>query len=219
MTHSRRSLGPVVALLLLGAPAAAQGRTVTGVVTDSSDGQPVPGVRVALGTWLGAYSDRAGRFTIPVPAGRFTPRVSCPRSGQAELTRTLPELVVGGPTDGGQGPTLEIVLPAGRECLPALEAVGYLEAAGILRGGETRRLQLCESPSHGVALALPDRAARDLARRFGGRDDPKRPVLALTVRGQLEGPGFFGHDGSAAYLLTVETIRSARRTAEADACR
>lgn len=214
MTRSRRSLALLAGWLLAAPPLLGQGLTVSGTTTDPGDGLPVRGVRVALGPWIGAYSDSAGHFSIPAPSGRYVPTVSCPRTGRSDLTMTLPEVVV-----GPASPVLDIALAGGRDCLPALEAAGYLEATGILRGGETRRLELCDGPSYPVALAVSTDAARNLARRFGGRNDPRRPLLVLTVRGQLEGPGFFGHDGQAAYLLTVETIRSARKQAATEACR
>jgi len=51
----------------------AQRATVTGVVTDQSDGKPLPGVSVFLsGTMLGAATDSLGMFSIDsVPIGSF----------------------------------------------------------------------------------------------------------------------------------------------------
>lgn len=61
-----------VLLASVGATAAAQGTgRITGVVTDSASGRPVPEVQVfVVGTRIGAMTDLEGRFTIgAVPAG------------------------------------------------------------------------------------------------------------------------------------------------------
>lgn len=48
----------------------AQNRTVTGTVTASDDGQPIPGVTVKLkGTSIGTQTSVAGKYTLSVPAG------------------------------------------------------------------------------------------------------------------------------------------------------
>ena len=49
----------------------AQQTTVTGVVTDASDGSPLIGANVLVkGTTSGAITDLDGRFTVNVPAGK-----------------------------------------------------------------------------------------------------------------------------------------------------
>jgi TonB-linked SusC/RagA family outer membrane protein len=46
----------------------AQDITITGVITDASTGEPLPGVNIVIeGTFIGAVSDVNGRFTIDVP--------------------------------------------------------------------------------------------------------------------------------------------------------
>ncbi len=53
--------------------ASAQDRTVSGKVTSSEDGAPLPGVNVVLkGTANGAVTDQDGNFTLRVPAGSGT---------------------------------------------------------------------------------------------------------------------------------------------------
>src|SRR5688572_22800881 len=47
----------------------AQDRTVSGRVTDESDGSPLPGVNVVLkGTTNGTVTDTDGRYSLSVPA-------------------------------------------------------------------------------------------------------------------------------------------------------
>ena len=63
----KRLLGFVVIFLVAGASALAQ-QTVSGRVTSSVDGSPLPGVSVLVkGTTTGTSTDADGRFTISVP--------------------------------------------------------------------------------------------------------------------------------------------------------
>ncbi|MBJ6116984.1 SusC/RagA family TonB-linked outer membrane protein [Pontibacter sp. BT310] len=60
----------LVMLLTLSQEAFAQGRTVTGKVTDQATGQPLPGVAVIVqGTTVGTSTNVEGAYTINVPAG------------------------------------------------------------------------------------------------------------------------------------------------------
>jgi TonB-linked SusC/RagA family outer membrane protein len=60
----------LVMLLTLSQEAFAQGRTVTGTVTDQATGQPLPGVAVIVqGTTVGTSTNVEGAYTISVPAG------------------------------------------------------------------------------------------------------------------------------------------------------
>ena len=63
----KRLLGFVVLFLVAGATAFAQ-RTVSGRVTSSADGSPLPGVSVLVkGTTTGTSTDVDGRFTLAIP--------------------------------------------------------------------------------------------------------------------------------------------------------
>jgi TonB-linked SusC/RagA family outer membrane protein len=72
-TRTRFSILLAVALLLAAAPAAAEGqqtRTLAGRVT-AEGGAPIAGATVALGSLgLTTTTDDAGRFLLPIPAGR-----------------------------------------------------------------------------------------------------------------------------------------------------
>src|SRR5688572_17862302 len=50
-----------------------QERTITGKVTDSADGSPIPGVSITLkGTARGVVTDALGKYSITVPAAGGT---------------------------------------------------------------------------------------------------------------------------------------------------
>ncbi len=66
--------------MLVAAPAALQAQNtgqISGTVSDSASGQPIPGAQVIVGgTTLGAVTDNDGRYTVAqVPAGTYTVQV------------------------------------------------------------------------------------------------------------------------------------------------
>jgi TonB-linked SusC/RagA family outer membrane protein len=98
-------------LLLFGAGyASAQDRVITGIITDSGDGSPLPGASVAIkGTSAGTLSDASGVYSLSVPADASVLVVSfigyiaqdIPLGGQDKInvalnsdTRLLNEVVV-----------------------------------------------------------------------------------------------------------------------------
>jgi len=65
----KRLLSIVIAFLLTTMVAFGQNREVTGVVTDTDSGSPVPGANVTVkGTSTGTATDANGKFTLSVPA-------------------------------------------------------------------------------------------------------------------------------------------------------
>src|SRR5690606_29675525 len=68
ITHmKKRLLGFVMVFLVIASSAAAQ-QSVSGRVTSSVDGAPLPGVSVIVkGTTTGTSTDADGRYTISVP--------------------------------------------------------------------------------------------------------------------------------------------------------
>ena len=90
MSKSVRFLVAALGLaLLFPAGASAQGGTVSGVVTDASNQQPLGDAQVSvIGTQRGAATDRSGRFTITgVPAGTY--QVRARRIGFVASTQTV----------------------------------------------------------------------------------------------------------------------------------
>ncbi|MGE3618013.1 MAG: carboxypeptidase-like regulatory domain-containing protein, partial [Gemmatimonadales bacterium] len=197
----------VAGLFAAAAPITAQGPRITGVVRDEA-GRPVTGARVALGNWAGAWTSATGRFDFPVASGTFPLSVTCPSHGTGGLG------FAGGPrTVSDSGLTLDLVLPDGDRCLQPLEPAGATELEGVLlptSGGP--HFQLCNEPAYRIALEVPPDILRDLARRMARESDPERSALTLLLRGRLEGPGFFGTDGSAAYQVVVTAVTRARMT-------
>ncbi len=75
-------------LILLGASVFAQDRTISGKVSDSRDGNPLPGVTVAAGS-RGTLTAATGQFTLKVPAG--TKQLTFSFIGYTSQTVTLGE--------------------------------------------------------------------------------------------------------------------------------
>ncbi|MES2872559.1 MAG: SusC/RagA family TonB-linked outer membrane protein [Bacteroidota bacterium] len=66
----KKLLQSLFLMLFIAVQAIAQERTVTGTVTDKSDGLPLPGVSIkATGTTAGTTTDGNGRFSLQVPSG------------------------------------------------------------------------------------------------------------------------------------------------------
>jgi iron complex outermembrane receptor protein len=73
-------------LVLSSALVFAQDRTVSGTVTDSQSGEPIPGANITIkGTSLGAGTSVDGKFTLNVPAGSNVLIVSFVGYGTQEL--------------------------------------------------------------------------------------------------------------------------------------
>ncbi|GGG26392.1 vWA domain-containing protein [Pontibacter amylolyticus] len=69
----KKNLYLLFALLLFGLTATAQSRTITGTVTDSNDGNPLPGVSILIkGTSTGAATDQHGRYSLAIPDDKAT---------------------------------------------------------------------------------------------------------------------------------------------------
>ncbi len=65
----RKKILLLIWLTVIGCAAFAQERTVTGRVTSTEDGTPIPGVNVILkGTSIGTATDADGKYSLPVPA-------------------------------------------------------------------------------------------------------------------------------------------------------
>ncbi|WP_101447433.1 vWA domain-containing protein [Pontibacter ramchanderi] len=69
----KKNLFLLLALLLFGLTASAQSRTITGTVTDSNDGSPLPGVSILIkGTSTGAATDQHGKYSLAIPDDKAT---------------------------------------------------------------------------------------------------------------------------------------------------
>ena len=205
----------VGAAVVLPVRATAQSAVLRGIVRDPDSGSPVVGARVALGSWLGGWTGRDGRFSFTAPLGRYSPLVDCPRGHDNPLAAGADSVIV-----SSQNLDLDLALAHGGECLVPLSATSYGEFRGVLVAeGHGRQLRLCDAAGYQVAIDFPVAIWRDLAFRATRSEDPRRPDLVLNVRGKLEGPGFYGQDGSAGYLIEVEKVVSFQKRASAEACR
>ena len=73
----RKLLQSLFLLLFVASTALAQERTITGVITGSDDGSPLPGVTVKVtGTKVGVQTSSNGKFSLSVPKGTTTLQIS-----------------------------------------------------------------------------------------------------------------------------------------------
>ncbi len=76
-------------LFLFALPVMAQNRTITGKVTDSKDGSPIPGVSIAAqGSTSGTVTDVNGNFKLTAPSSVKTISVSFIGYGKQQITVT-----------------------------------------------------------------------------------------------------------------------------------
>ncbi|MEO7455942.1 MAG: TonB-dependent receptor [Gemmatimonadaceae bacterium] len=112
--------GLLLLVALIAAPRAmlAQTGRITGVVTDSSTGQPVPSATVTVvGTKLGAATNSEGRFSISaVPVG--TAQVRVQRLGYAPKMRSIA-------VAAGENPAVTFALAVQAAQLSAIVSTGY----------------------------------------------------------------------------------------------
>lgn len=192
----------------------AQSVAVRGVVRDADNGRPVKGARVALGAWLGAWTGADGRFSFPAPPGRYAPFVSCPVAAGGGLAAEADSVTL-----GPDPAPLDLQLAHGADCLEPLSATSYGEFTGTLAAdGPSRLLRLCDGAGHRVAIDFPAKIWRGLVFQATRSEDDRRTELTIRVRGRLEGPGFFGGDGSAGYLIEVDSLLSFAKRMPTEAC-
>jgi len=108
--QARRAMLGIFLILSFGVSSFSQGFTVTGKVTDSKTGEPLPFVNVIIkGTTEGTTTDNDGNYTLKVPGGNVSLRFSfvgyedvfVPVNGQkvinvkmSEVSEQLNEVVV-----------------------------------------------------------------------------------------------------------------------------
>ena len=108
-----RFLRPLVALLaVFSLSAAAQNKTITGTVTDASDGEPLIGATVSTGgNGAGAVTDFNGSFRIVVPEA--TRRLTFSYVGYASKTVAI------------AGTRLDVKLESAQRALGEVVVIGY----------------------------------------------------------------------------------------------
>ncbi|OAQ39071.1 hypothetical protein A5893_10370 [Pedobacter psychrophilus] len=99
-------------MLLIATSVLAQDKTVTGTVTDQTDGSPLPGVSVTIvGTKLGTQTDVNGKYSLRAPSG--STKLIFSFIGYTNKTVTI------------NGTTLNVTLDSDNKQLSEVVVVGY----------------------------------------------------------------------------------------------
>ena len=182
---------------------------IRGRVVDPSSGRPAPGVRVEFAPGLVVWTSDTGTFTLTLPVESYQINLSCPRRLAVPLRGRGPRLTV------ADGVPVNLELPGGSGCLPALSATEYGEFEGIyLARPGAGWFRLCGDTTYQIGTVFSAAAWNSLNRLAGQAAADKSLVMA--VRGGLAGPGSF--EGGAEYRLGVEQVKTARFAA-AGTCR
>ena len=195
--------GAIAAVMMVGLGSGAQAQIVIrGAVVDPVGRKPARGVRVEFAPGLAAWTGDSGQFTAAVPAATYQVGLSCPRRDAAPLRAQGPRFVVSEPA------RIELELPEGVACLPALSATEYGEFEGIYvsrPGGGWFRL--CGDTTYQISATFSAAGWNSVNRLAGQATSAKHLALIIGVRGELAGPGVFE---GADYRLGVEVVRAAR---------
>lgn len=172
---SRSSVaGLIAAAFLAPAMAAAQGTaSITGTVTDSASGRPIPSVQVVVvGTTRGALSDDEGRFAVRgLAAGTWTVRAQ--RIGYRPETQTIS-------LADGQSATASFTMTEVARVLSEVVSTGYgtdTRATVSTAVATVRGEDVASVPVPGVDQALQGKAAGVQVTSNAGN-----PGNAITVR-------------------------------------
>src|SRR5919202_5520062 len=103
----------LMALVGYGQTAQAQGRVVTGTITDVADGNGLPGANVLVkGTANGTTTDASGKFRLSIPTGNVTLVIS-------SVGYAAQEVPV------GNSSTINVTLQSDNRALNEVVVVGY----------------------------------------------------------------------------------------------
>lgn len=163
---------------------AAQNRTISGTVTDKTDGQPIPGASVLVkGTSLGTQTDMSGKFTISVGSG-----VVLIFKSVGYLDR---EITVGSQT------TINITMEQDRQQLGEVVVVAYGEQSKrkvIGAISEVKSDQIATQQITSISQALQGVAAGVQVNNTIGQ-----PGESPTIR--IRGVGSYNASASPLYVL------------------
>ncbi len=195
--------GAIAAVLMVGLGSGARAQiSIRGSVIDPVSRKPARGVRVEFAPSLAAWTGDSGQFAATLPAATYQVNLSCPRRDAAQLRAQGPRFVVTEPA------RIELELPGGVACLPALSATEYGEFEGIYisrPGGGWFRL--CGDTTYQITATFSAAGWSSLNRLAGQATSAKNLALIIGVRGELAGPGVFE---GADYRIGVEVARAAR---------
>ncbi|MZP56260.1 MAG: SusC/RagA family TonB-linked outer membrane protein, partial [Bacteroidales bacterium] len=214
----RKVTALLVLLLFAGIQVAFAQRTVTGRVTTSTDGSPLPGVTVLVqGTTTGSLTDADGRYSISVPNNQSVLRFSF--VGYTEQAVTV-----------GSQTTINVVL---QEALLQMDEV-VVTALGITRQAKTlgysattvNAVAIAENPNLNVGNALMGKVAglnvsaptsgpggsSKLRIRgqssFGGYNAPLVVINGVPINNSAESGGFGVDYGDGLQSINPDDIES-----------
>lgn len=145
--------------LFLSCHVMAQQTTVTGTITDGTDGSPLIGANVLVkGTGTGSIADVNGKFSVSVPTGKDVLVISCIGYKQQEITLKAGQKVV------------NVVMKEDSELLDEVVVVGYgtmkksdLSGASVSMGEDAIKGSIITN----LDQSLQGRAACDGGADFG----------------------------------------------------
>lgn len=109
----RKILQSIFVLFFVASSVLAQQRTITGIITGSDDGKPLPGVSIRIsGTQGGTLSNANGRYSLSLPAGATALQFTS--LGYASQTVAI-----------GNGNTLNVVLQPDAQTLNDVVVIAY----------------------------------------------------------------------------------------------
>ena len=158
----KKLLQSLFLMLFIAFQALAQERTVTGTITDKTDGLPLPGVSIkATGSTAGTISDTNGRFSLQVP------------SGSSSLTFTYIGYVL--QTVSITSNTMNVSLAADRRQLSEVVVVGY---------GTQSRKEVTGSVGSVTGAALADKPVASFDQALAGRVSGVQVTVSSGILGQ-----------------------------------
>ncbi|MDX5417567.1 MAG: von Willebrand factor type A domain-containing protein [Hymenobacteraceae bacterium] len=217
----------LLALLLIGLTANAQGRMISGTVTDAGSGNALPGVSVLLkGTTSGTSTDQNGRYSISVPddktilvfrfLGYTTQEVKVGKRQQVDVAlqvdiKTLNEVVVTGYGVRGRVAGLKTESKAASVQMMASPTFSYSDAKMTPHNTENYNyikestfLDPKKTPLSTFSIDV-DNASYSNVRRFLNQGQ-KPPVDAVRIEEMIN---YFSYDypqpkGEAPFSVTTE---------------
>ena len=158
--------------LFLSCHVMAQQTTVTGTITDGTDGSPLIGANVLVkGTGTGSIADVNGKFSVSVPTGKDVLVISCIGYKQQEITLKAGQKVV------------NVVMKEDSELLDEVVVVGYgtmkksdLSGASVSMGEDKIKGSIITN----LDQSLQGRAAGVTAVSYTHLDVYKRQILILV---------------------------------------
>ncbi len=201
LNHNQINMRKVLLLGLMlflgGAVAFAQNRVITGTVTSSEDGLPIPGASVVVkGTTVGTATDLDGTYSLSVPQGSNVLVFS--------FVGSLPQDV-----QIGNRSTVDVVLQPDTKILSEVVVTGYgvqekREITGAISSVSATDIE--DLPILGVDQALQGRAAGVQVTQSSGT-----PGSGISVR--IRGTGSINASSEPLYVIDGVPINSGSYTA------